>query len=156
MSTTIKPTSLLVLQHELATLLRSKLPADVHVLTPDDLAGEGSGPAKVQPVPAVNVVYMGHRFAARPERQRTDGRATLAEQLLCLEVVTRSVRQLQSGSAARDDGGTLAMQAIAAVMGVRLPSAASPLALVAGPGPNYKQGTQYLPLLLQVDLLITR
>jgi hypothetical protein len=155
----IKPTNLLVLQDELVELLKSKLAAlspAVHVLTPDDLQGEDTGPAKVQPVPAVNVVYMGHRFSDQPGRQRTDGKAALVAQLFALEVVTRNVQTLKTGAAARLGGGQLAMHVIDAIMGARLPGAASPLALVAGPGPTYKGGMQYLPLLAQVDLLISR
>jgi len=71
-------------------------------------------------------------------------------------VVTRNVQTLKTGAAARLGGGQLAMHVIDAVMGARLPGAASPLALVAGPGPTYKGGMQYLPLLAQVDLLISR
>jgi hypothetical protein len=160
------PDSLLVLQTELEDLLKHELshirPA-VHVLAPADLAGETDTDAKAtttkaaaQPVPAVNVVYMGHKFSTAEERQRSDGRALLVAQLFALEVVTRNVRSLKTGSAARADGGELAMSVLKATMGARLPSAAGPLRLLPGPGPVYRNGMQYLPLLVQVDLAIRK
>jgi hypothetical protein len=152
----------LALQEELADLLKTALvsvrPA-VHVLTPADIAGETDTDkvtAKPQPVPAVNVVYLGHKFSAAQERQRSDGRATLIAQLFALEVVTRNVRSLKSGSAARAEGGVLALRVFKAAVGARLPSASSPLAFIPGPGPTFKNGMQYLPLLVQADLLITK
>jgi hypothetical protein len=153
----------LVLQGEITALLKVALadmrPA-VHVLTPADLAGEDSADSKTtpaaQPTPAVNVVYMGHKFSAAQERQRSDGRATLIAQLFVLEVATRNVRSLKAGSAARADGGALALRVFKAAVGARLPSAASPLMFVPGPGPVFKAGIQYLPLLVQADLLITK
>jgi hypothetical protein len=157
-------TDLLVLQHELAELLRQRLahlrPA-VHILTPADLAaeeaeGKDKAPGKAHPVPAVNVVYLGHKFSASQERQRRDGRATLIAQLIALEVVTRNVSSLKTGSAARSDGGALALAVFKAAVGEQLPSAASPLAFVPGPGPSYRGGMQYLPLVVQADLLITK
>lgn len=155
-------TSLLVLQDELEALLKTRLadirPA-VHVLTPADLGSEGEGEkssAKAQPVPAVNVVYLGHKFSATEQRQRSDGRATLLAQLFALEVVTRNVRNLRSGSSARTDGGELALRVFQAVVGERLPSAASPVKFVPGPGPVFRNGMQYLPLICQADLNILK
>lgn len=155
------PISLLVLQDELEALLKHELanvrPA-VHVLTPADLSGEAKEDttAAKQPVPAVNVVYMGHKPSLAADRQRADGKAALIAQLFALEVVTRNVRTLKAGSAARAEGGELAMQVLAAVMGARLPSAAGPLQLVPGPGPVYRNGMQHLPLLVQVDLMVSK
>jgi hypothetical protein len=166
MATAPATASLLVLQTELAAHLRAAL-ADVrpavHVLTPGDLAGEEAEGAKTttptaaaQPVPAVNVVYMGHRFSAREDQQRTDGRALVMQQLLAAEVVTRNVRSLKAGSAARADGGELALRVLQALMGTRLASAAGPLRLVSGPGPVYRSGMQYLTLLAQADVVIRK
>lgn len=155
-------TNLLVLQAELVDLLKAAL-ADVrpavHILTPSDLASEtdtDKATAKPQPVPAVNVVYMGHRFGAGEDQQRTDGKALLMQQLFVAEVVTRSVRSLKAGSAARDEGGALAMRVLFALMGVRLPSANSRLAMRPGPGPVYRNGMQYLPLLVQTSIAIVK
>lgn len=156
-----RPNSLLVLQDELVALLTGALasarPA-VHVLTPADLAGDAKGDTTVakQPTPAVNVVYLGHKPSLATDRQRSDGRGALIAQLYALEVVTRNVRSLKSGDAARADGGVLAMQVLASVMGARLPSAAGVVQLVPGPGPVFRDGMQYLPLLVQVDLLVTK
>ena len=155
------PTDLLVLQGEIVSLLKAQLAdmrPEVHVLTPSDLAGEDATDTKAaaQPAPAVNVVYMAHKFSAAQERQRSDGRATLLAQMFALEVVTRSVRSLKAGSAARAEGGVLAMRVFKAAVGARLPSAAGPLLFVPGPGPVYKSGMQYLPLLVSADLLITK
>jgi hypothetical protein len=158
-----RPTDLLVLQAELVTLLTAEL-ADirpqVHIFTPDDLASEEADKpavaAKAQPVPAVNVVYMGHRFGTGEDQQRTDGQALVMQQLFALEVVTRNVRDLKSGKAARADGGQLAMRVLTAAMGARLPSAATRLALRPGPGPVYRAGMQYLPLMVQASLAITK
>ena len=94
--------------------------------------------------------------ASDDERQRSDGRATLIAQLFVLEIVTRNVRSLKTGSAARNGGGVLALQVFKAAVGARLPSAASPLAFIPGPGPTFRNGMQYLPLLVQADLLITK
>lgn len=155
------PISLLVLQDELVDLLKRELadirPA-VHILTPDDIAGEAaeSTAAAKPPVPAINVVYIGHKPSPNADRQRSDGRAALVAQLICLEVVTRNVRAVKSGAPARAESGVLAMQVLAAVMGARLPSAAGPVQFVPGPGPVYRNGTQYLPLMVQADLLLTR
>jgi hypothetical protein len=157
-------TDLLVLQREIAALLTARLAAlrpAVHVLTPADLAGEeadaaGKAPGKAHPVPAVNVVYLGNKLSTAQERQRRDGRATLLAQLFALEVVTRNVASLKTGAAARAEGGELAMAVFRAAVGEQLPSAASPLAFVPGPGPTYRAGMQYLPLVVQADLLITK
>ena len=157
------PVNLLVLQDELVDLLKAALanvsPA-VHVLTPSDLFGEteqdGKAAAKVQPVPAVNVVYMGHKFGAEPGQQRTDGKALVMQQLFVAEVVTRNVRTLKTGAAARNDAGPLAMRVMLALMGARLPSASSLVQLRPGPGPMFKGGTQYLPLMCQVSLAVKK
>ena len=77
-------------------------------------------------------------------------------QLFALEVVTRNVRAVKTGAASRADGGALAMNVLAIVMGARLPSAAGPVQLVPGPGPVYRNGMQHLPLLVQVDLMVTK
>lgn len=154
--------SLTVLQDELVDLLKASLAAlrpAVHILTPADIESETAtttATAKPQPVPAVNVVYLGHKFSPNQERQRSDGRATLIAQLFALEVVTRSVRSLKAGSAARSEGGELAMAVFKAAVGAALPSAASRLTFVPGPGPVYRGGMQYLPLVVTVDLLITK
>lgn len=155
---------LLVLQHELSDLLKTALAAvrpAVHVLTPADLAGEedddkAKTAGAAHPVPAVNVVYLGHKFSTDETRQRSDGRATLIAQLFALEVVTKSVRSLKAGSAARNDGGVLAMRVFKAAVGARLPSAMSPVKFVPGPGPVYRRGMQYLPLVVSVDLGIVK
>lgn len=159
------PTSLLVLQDELVTLLTAAL-ADVrpqvHILTPSDLASEEADKAsaatttKAQPTPAVNIVYMGHRFGAGEEQQRTDGTALVMQQLFVAEVVTRNVRSLKTGAAARAEGGELALRVLTALMGARLPSAAARVALRPGPGPVYRNGLQYLPLLVQTALVIKK
>lgn len=154
----------LVLQGELEALLKSELadirPA-VHVLTPAALASEETdskdkAPGKVHPAPAVNVVYLGHKFSSDAARQRTDGRATLIAQLFALEVVTRNVRSLKAGADARSESGLLAMRVFKAAVGARLPSASSTVRFVPGPGPVYQSGLQYLPLLVQVDLGIVK
>lgn len=155
-------TSFTVLQEEIAELLKTALAAEkpsVYILTVPEMAGDtdtDKTTAKPQPVPAVNVIYLGHKFSAAQERQRSDGRATLIAQLFVLEIVTRNVRSLKTGSAARNDGGELALQVFKAAVGARLPSAASPLAFIPGPGPTFRNGMQYLPLLVQADLLITK
>lgn len=157
-------TDLLVLQAELVAHLAAEL-ADVrpavHILTPADLASEtdtgrpgAKTTAATHPVPAVNVVYMGHRFGTSETRQRSDGRALLIQQLFAVEVVTRNVAQLKTGADARSEGGKLAARVLLALMGTRLPSAASPLRLMQGPGPVYQGGMQYLPLALDVDLMV--
>lgn len=157
-------TSLLVLQDEIAALLKTAL-ADVrpqvHILTPADLASEEAEKAtataaKAQPVPAVNVVYMGHRFGAGEDQQRGDGAALVLQQLFVCEVVTRNVRDLKTGTAARAEGGELAMRVLTALMGAKLPSAAAKLALRPGPGPVFRSGMQYLPLLVQTALVIRK
>lgn len=156
-------TSLLVLQDELVDLLKTALadirPA-VHILAQADLASEidtdKAAAAAAQPVPAVNIVYMGHRFGDGQDRQRSDGRALLLQQLFVCEVVTRNVRSLKAGSAALADSGAIAARVLLSLMGARLPSAASPLRLKPGPGPVYQGGMQYLPLALDVDLLVRK
>lgn len=156
-----RPDNLLVLQDELEELLKRELadirPA-VHVLTPADVAGEAKedSTAAKQPTPAVNIVYMGHKPSLAADRQRADGRAAVIAQLFALEVVTRNVRAVKTGAAARAEGGALAMQVLTAVMGARLPSAGGPVQLVPGPGPVYRNGMQHLPLLVQVDLMVTK
>ncbi len=152
---------LLVLQSELAALLKARLAVTapkVHVLTPADIASEeeDKGKAIVQPVPAVNVVYMGHKFSASVDRQRSDGKAALLAQLLVMEVVTRNVRNLKTGVDARNEGGVIAMQVLRAVMGECLPSAAGRLKLIPGPPPVYRGGNQYLHILASVDLQIIK
>lgn len=155
--------SLLVLQDELVSLLTHELAnlrPKVHILTPGDLASEeadkAAPPAKAQPVPAVNVVYMGHRFGTGEDQQRTDGTAVVMQQLYALEVVTRNVSNLNTGAAARAEGGELAMRVLCALMGHKLPSAAAKLALRPGPGPVYRAGMQYLPLLVQTALVLRK
>lgn len=156
------PDNLLVLQDELVDLLKAALasvrPA-VHVLTPSDLFGEteqDKAAAKVQPVPAVNVVYMGHKPGTEPGQQRTDGKGLVLQQLFAAEVVTRNVRTLKTGAAARNDAGLLAMRVMHALMGARLPSAAGLVQLRPGPGPVFKGGMQYLPLMCQVNLAVLK
>lgn len=153
---------LLVLQDELVELLRTALadmrPA-VHILTPADLAADeadNKAPGPAHPVPAVNVVYLHHKFSPEQDRQRSDGRATLIAQLFALEVVTKSVRSLKAGSAARSGGGVLAMRVFKAAVGARLPSAMGNVKFVPGPGPVYRGGMQYLPLVVSVDLGIVK
>ncbi|MFN3494817.1 MAG: hypothetical protein ACK40L_09935, partial [Hydrogenophaga sp.] len=111
---------------------------------------------KAQPVPAVNVVYMGHRFGAGEDQQRGDGNALLMQQLFVAEVVTRNVRSLKTGAAARNEAGELAMTVLLALMGTKLPSAATKLAFRPGPGPVFRGGMQYMPLLVQATLAIRR
>lgn len=157
--------SLLVLQDELVAHLGQCL-ADVrpqvHILTPSDLASEEADKAtaaaalKPQPTPAVNVVYMGHRFGTGEDQQRTDGTALVMQQLFVCEVVTRNVRSLKTGAAARAEGGELAMRVLSALMGTKLPSAAAKVALRPGPGPVYRNGLQYLPLLVQTALVVKK
>lgn len=154
-------TDLLVLQRELADLVQSRLGIvmpHVRIFTPADIASEeeDKGKAPVQPVPAVNVVYMGHKFSAAEGRQRSDGKAALLAQLYALEIVTRNVRNLKTGADARNEGGVIAMQVLRSVMGERLPSAAGTLTLIPGPPPVYRNGNQYLHLLLSVDLYILK
>lgn len=154
--------NLLVLQEEIVAVLTARL-ADlrpkVHILTPGDLASDTDTDkvtAKPQPVPAVNVVYMGHKPGVGPDEQRGDGRALIMSQLFVAEVVTRNVRSLKTGSAARNDGGVLAWRVLTALMGEALPSASDRLRVRPGPGPVYKNGMQYLPLLLQAQLVIKK
>lgn len=156
------PVNLLVLQDELVDLLKTALadlrPA-VHVLTPSDLFGEteqDKSPTKVQPVPAVNLVYMGHKFGTDPGQQRSDGKALVMQQLFVAEIVTRNVRTIKTGAAARQDAGALAMRVMLSLMGARLPSAASLVQLRPGPGPVFKGGMQYLPLMFQVSLTVVK
>ena len=156
-----RPANLLVLQDELEDLLKRELQhvgPTVHVFTPADLAGEAKedSAAAKQPTPAVNIVYLGHKPSLAADRQRADGKAAVIAQLFALEVVTRNVRAVKTGAAARADGGALAMNVLAIVMGARLPSAAGPVQLVPGPGPVYRNGMQHLPLLVQVDLMVTK
>lgn len=152
---------LLVLQRELAELLTARLAVTapkVRVLTPADIASEeeDKGKAPVQPAPAVNVVYMGHKFSAATDRQRSDGQAALLAQLLVMEIVTKNVRNLKTGADARNEGGVIAMHVVRTVMGARLPSAAGRLTLIPGPPPVYRGGNQYLHILASVDLQITK
>lgn len=149
---------LFVLQAELAAHLRAALasaePA-VHVLTPAELGApesERAAQTMVQPTPAVNVVYLGHKF---PPGARADGRGVAVKQLLVCEVVTRNVRNLASGADARHASGELAATVLKACMGAKLPSAASVLKPVNGPGPQYANGMQFLPLPFEVDLVLT-
>lgn len=148
---TTAPDDLLVLQGEIVELLKAAL-ADVrpavHVLEPADLASDGES-SKLPTAPAVNVVYMGHRFSDDPNEQRSDGTALMVRQLFVVEVVTRNVASLKAGSAARREGGKLAMQVLRHLMGARLPSASGPLLLKPGPGPVYKSGLQFMPLMFQ-------
>lgn len=155
-------TNLLVLHEEIVEHLKRCLvdvrPA-VHVLTPSDLASDTDtekAPNKAQPVPAVNVVYMGHRFGTGEGEQRSDGAALVMQQLFVAEVVTRNVRSLKSGSAARNESGELAMRVLTALMGAKLPSASTRLSMRAGPGPVYRAGMQYLPLMVQVSLAVLK
>ena len=91
-------TNLLVLQDELVAHLKAALadirPA-VHVLAPSDLASKTDTKGVVtvvQPTPAVNVIFMGLRPSTDADKQRTDGRAMLLQQLFVAEVVTRTER----------------------------------------------------------------
>lgn len=156
-----QPDDLLVLQRELAELLTERLAVaapKVRVLTPADIASEDEdkGKTPAQSVPAVNVVYMGHKFSAATDRQRSDGKAALLAQLLVMEIATRNVRNLKSGADARNDGGVIAMHVLRAVMGERLPSAAGRLVLIPGPPPVYRNGNQYIHLMVTVDLQINK
>lgn len=155
-------TNLLVLQDELVAHLKAALadirPA-VHVLAPSDLASkvDAKGVATViQPTPAVNVIFLGLRPDTDPGRQRTDGSAMIMQQLFVAEVVTRNVRELKSGSAARNEAGELAAQVLLALMATKLPSAIGVLKVLPGPGPVYQGGNQYLPISIEASLSILK
>jgi phage gp37-like protein len=155
-------TNLLVLQDELVAHLKAELadlrPA-VHVLTPSDMASKADTKGVVtliQPTPAVNVVFMGSRPSTDADKQRADGRAMLIQQLFVAEVVTRNVRDLKSGAAARNDAGELAARVLLAVMATRLPSAVGLLKILPGPGPVYQGGNQYLPITIETALQVVK
>lgn len=154
--------NLLVLQDELVAHLKAALadirPA-VHVLTPSDMASQTDtkGAAQVaQPTPAVNVVFMGLRPSTDAARQRTDGRAMVLQQLFVAEVVTRNVRSLKAGSAARNEAGELAARVLLALMATKLPSAQGILKILPGPGPVYQGGMQYLPISIETALQVVK
>lgn len=150
---------LFVLQRELAAHITAALATaapGVHVLTPAELGApesERAAQTHAQPTPAVNVVYLGHKF---PPNMRVDGKGVVIKQLLVAEVVTRNVRNLTSGADARHDSGALCALVLKACMGERLPSAASLLQARSGPGPSYADGMQFVPLPFEVDLVLTK
>ena len=155
-------TNLLVLQDELVAHLKAALadirPA-VHVLAPSDLASktDTKGVATVvQPTPAVNVIFLGLRPSTDPARQRTDGSAMIMQQLFVAEVVTRNVRDLKAGAAARNEAGELAAQVLLALMATKLPSALGVLKILPGPGPVYQGGNQYLPISIETALQVVK
>lgn len=164
MATTRYPqlTNLLVLQDELVAHLKAALAdirPDVHVLTPSDLASKTDTKGVttiVQPTPAVNVVFMGFRPGSDPSRQRTDGSAMIMQQLFVAEVVTRNVRNLKAGTAARNEAGELAARVLLAVMATKLPSATGVLKILPGPGPVYQGGNQYLPISIETALQVVK
>lgn len=155
-------TNLLVLQDELVAHLKAALadirPA-VHVLAPSDLASKTDTKGVVtvvQPTPAVNVIFMGLRPSTDADKQRADGRAMLLQQLFVAEVVTRNVRDLKTGTAARNEAGELAARVLLALMATKLPSATGVLKIRPGVGPVYQGGNQYLPLTIETALQVVK
>ena len=69
-----------------------------------------------------------------------------------MTAAVRSAAQLASGAAARQGAGALLAQVLAAMLGQRLPGAASALDLAGRqPPPQYHAGVMYLGALLQVQ-----
>jgi phage gp37-like protein len=154
--------NLLVLEEELVAHLKAALadirPA-VNVQALGDLTSKTDTKGVttvVQPTPAVNVVFMGLRPSIDPARQRTDGSAMIMQQLFVAEVVTRNVRDLKAGSAARNEAGELAAQVLLALMATKLPSALGVLKILPGPGPVYQAGNQYLPISIETALQVVK
>ena len=155
-------TNLLVLQDELVAHLKAELadirPA-VHVLAPSEMnsrTASGIETAWTQPTPAVNVVFLGIRPGTDDNQQLNTGRGLVMQQLFVAEVVTRNVRDLRSGAAARNEAGELAAAVMLALMATKLPSATGVIKILPGPGPVYQNGNQYLPIAIETTLQVVK
>lgn len=119
----------------------------VHVLTASDLADVKE---QAQRTPAVHVIYGGYAVA---EDLRTTWR--LRHKWYVVAAV-RNVANQRSGKAARSGAGTLAAQVARALVGEKLPGAASALSLVSPPAAKYAGGFQYIPSAFEVETIFKK
>ena len=115
----------------------------VHVLVAAQLAGMQEA---AQHTPAIHIVYGGWQAL------ESAGTAWRLQHQWDVTAAVRSAAQLASGAAARQGAGALLAQVLAAMLGQRLPGAASALDLAGRqPPPQYHAGVMYLGALLQVQ-----
>lgn len=115
----------------------------VHVLGAAQLAGMKT---LAQHTPAVLLVYGGWQVL------ETAGSAWRLQHQWYVTAAVRSAAQLASGSHARQGAGALLAHVLAALLGERLPGAATALELATRqPPPHYEDGVMHLGALLQVQ-----
>jgi hypothetical protein len=111
----------------------------VHVLSAADLSGVDE---RSQVTPAVHVVYDGDDLGDRAG----DGAAQIVRQRWLTVVATRNVRAIGSGKAAREDAGTVILQALAALAGWQPSEEHGQMVRIPGPRPAYRDGYLYVPI----------
>lgn len=137
------PLDFLALEPLLMDHLRAALPPQVHVLAVADLADVSW---KMQPTPAVHVLYRGHR----PTREKT-GMFEEIDQVWWTVVVVHNARGLRDGRAARQTAGPLLGQLVQA-LGPWVPplSGYGSFALAEAPAAQYEDGFGFFPLAWRV------
>lgn len=119
----------------------SALPAlaGVHVLSAADL--DGVEEAR-QLTPAVHVIYDGDDLGD----SAGDGVDHIVRQRYLTVVVTRNVRGIKTGKAAREDAGVIVLATLGALGGWQPSSEHGEVVRIPGPRPTYRTGHQYIPI----------
>lgn len=121
---------------ELARAAVAGMRPAVQVLTVSDLAGVAES---AQHTPAIHIVYGGYRVA------EDYGLTVSLEHTWFAVAAVRNVAKARSGSAARQDAGSLLARVTEVFLGARVQGATKPLALITPPAASYSAGFQYIP-----------
>lgn len=103
-------------------------------------------------LPAVFLIYGGHRIAKVIHGGWT---ATVRHRLIVL-AAARDVRNRQSGTLAKASAYALAEACMQALMGLRVPGAATPLVPVDSPAAEYRAGISYVPVSFEFEQVVKR
>ncbi len=112
----------------------------IHLYTTDTLAGVEE---RSQQTPAVHIMFEGYSVE---DTLRSDARAARVRQEWAIVIATRNAANTDTGQAARQDAGRIALAVAKALMGFKPPQAAGPLTLTGSASTTHNAGFVYLPL----------
>lgn len=138
----LEPAILARLREQLANLQ-----PPVKLLTAADLNGVSENQ---QFTPAVHLIYRGYAVA---ENKHDATSARITQDWLAV-VATRNQAGIRAGYKARENGGEIAMQVCAALMGFKPTGASKPMKLANAPDAGYSAGFHYLPLAFEAEMTL--
>lgn len=109
---------------------------------------------KNQPVPAVHLIYEGYAVSTDTARQPVGKSVVLINQTWSVTVCVRNVRDIKSGSDARQMGGNLAARVMKSLMGWQPDGCTKPLKLVNAARAIYSEGYMYIPIGFEVEFIL--